>query len=135
MATTKFDVTRKSALDAAIAALKDNGIEFEDDTIKVLENMSAKLIATPKTRGESEAHKQNAKTLDDNLDVIIAAGDAGISAREFAVAVLPKVGDNKPAVQKATRILLQGANDKKLIKVPQTKKSEPIRYKLNEVTE
>lgn len=131
MATTKFNVTRKAALLNALAALKDADIAFEDDTVAVLENMAAKLVTVPKTKSESAAHKQNAQLLEDNLEIIAATEEQGITAREFANSAadgFPVNTEGKRSVNKATAILRQGVNDGILRAIMAEKKSQPMRY-------
>ena len=134
MANMKFNVTRKAALLNALAALKDADIAFEDDTVAVLENMAAKMVTTPKAKGESAAHKQNAQLLADNLDLIAATEDKGITAREFANGAadgFPVNTEGKRSVNKATAILRQGVNDGILRAIMAEKKSQPMRYAVN----
>lgn len=134
MANMKFNVTRKAALLNALAALKDADITFEDDTVAVLENMAAKMVTAPKAKGESAAHKQNAQLLADNLDLIAATEDKGITAREFANGAadgFPVNTEGKRSVNKATAILRQGVNDGILRAIMAEKKSQPMRYAVN----
>jgi hypothetical protein len=134
MANTQFNVTRKAAILNALAAFKDADITFEDDTIAVLENMAAKLVTTPKAKGESAAHKQNAQLLTDNLDLIAATEDKGITAREFANCAaegFPVNTEGKRSVNKATAVLRQGVNEGILRAIMSEKKSQPMRYAVN----
>ena len=134
MANMKFNVTRKAALLNALAAFKDADITFEDDTVAVLENMAAKMVTAPKAKGESAAHKQNAQLLADNLDLIAATEDKGITAREFANGAadgFPVNTEGKRSVNKATAILRQGVNDGILRAIMAEKKSQPMRYAVN----
>lgn len=134
MATTKTGITRRDALTLVWEFAKENGFTDTENYFDGIGETINKMITSLSTKnvptGPSQTQIDNAETLDKHIDVIINAGDEGISAREFAVAVLPKTTDGKPAVQKATRVLLQGVNDKKLERVPQEKKSQPMRYKV-----
>jgi len=132
MSNITTGITRHDALAKVWEFAKENGFTETDtyfdgigETLdKMIKSLESKRVAT----GPSKIQKENAKLLTSKLDIILAAGEAGITAREFAIAALAPTPDGKPATQKATRVLVQGVNDGLLVKVPQQKKSAPMRY-------
>ena len=136
MSNITTGITRHDALAQVWEFAKANGFK-ETDTYfdgigETLDKMIKSLESKRVTTGPSKIQKENAKLLAEKLDTILAAGEAGITAREFAIAALPLTPDGKPATQKATRVLVQGVNDGLLVKVPQQKKSAPMRYAIPE---
>jgi len=135
MSNVTTGITRHDALVKVWEFAKENGFKETDtyfdgigETLdKMVKSLESKHVAT----GPSKIQKENAKLLTEKLDTILAAGEAGITAREFAIAALAPTPDGKPATQKATRVLVQGVNDGLLVKVPQEKKSAPMRYAIS----
>lgn len=122
----KFNVTRKDALSTILTFARDNNFDNED-VLAVLDNMLNKLSTTSKTTGETKAHKDNAKLLENNLHLL---NGTPLTAREFANAAknFPLDNTGRPSVHKATAILVQGVNDGILDKISPEKKSNPMRY-------
>lgn len=126
---TKFNVTRKQALESIIEFAKAN--EYDNtDVMDVLNNMLSKLQTTSKRSGETAAHKTNAKMLQKYLNLF--ANGVVLTSREFANNAdgFPVDNMGRPSVHKATAILVQGVNDGILVKVSPEKKSKPMGYKL-----
>lgn len=126
---TKFNVTRKQALESIIEFAKAN--EYDNtDVMDVLENMLSKLQTTSKRSGETVAHKTNATMLQKYLNLF--EGGVVLTSREFANSAIGFPVDNtgRPSVHKATAVLVQGVNDGILVKVSPEKKSQPMGYKL-----
>jgi len=126
---TKFNVTRKQALESIIEFAKAN--EYDNtDVMDVLENMLSKLQTTSKRSGETIAHKTNATMLQKYLNLF--EGGVVLTSREFANSAIGFPVDNtgRPSVHKATAVLVQGVNDGILVKVSPEKKSQAMGYKL-----
>lgn len=133
MATTeKLNVTRANAMRNVLAVLDEYEITWEDDTRAALERILASFTRPSVPKGETPARKQNRKILADNLEIVAAAGEQGITAPEFAQTCpnFPTNNEGKPSINKGTAVLVQGVNEGILRKITPEKRSQPLRYVL-----
>lgn len=99
----KFDVTRKVALANVLSAM--DGVEFEDDTIAVLENMLDQLNAkSAKPKGKSATAVRN---LELAKKVAVDMDGKTFKAKELTNLGYAEIG----SVSKATAILKIGADN------------------------
>ena len=99
----QFNITRKQALSNVLDALAENGIEFENDTLAVVENMFSQLNAkSSKPKGTSKTAKRN---LELAQKIAVDMDGKTFTAKEVKELGYAEIG----SIQKATAILTLGA--------------------------